>query len=181
MGQSTTPKALALGVSLSLACGLLPGAAFADEAPEDDASANAADSARGTAGGADSAPSGAAAKPDGYDKADFYSDNPVAPIARTLAVPLAATTQLRSLSNEMKYFARFESNQNYDPVSYTHLDVYKRQVAQMIDGRVVLGRQIDGQLVGLVDSAACRDRCRQRRARPRLHVPVSYTHLERRA
>ena len=46
MGQSTTPKALALGVSLSLACGLLPGAAFADEAPEDDASANAADSAR---------------------------------------------------------------------------------------------------------------------------------------
>ena len=72
MGQSTTPKALALGVSLSLACGLLPGAAFADEAPEDDASANAADSARGTAGGADSAPSGAAAKPDGYDKADFY-------------------------------------------------------------------------------------------------------------
>ena len=68
MGQSTTPKALALGVSLSLACGLLPGAAFADEAPEDDASANAADSARGTAGGADSAPSGAAAKPDGYDK-----------------------------------------------------------------------------------------------------------------
>lgn len=114
MGQSTTPKALALGVSLSLACGLLPGAAFADEAPEDDASANAADSARGTAGGADSAPSGAAAKPDGYDKADFYSDNPVAPIARTLAVPLAATTQLRSLSNEMKYFARFESNQNYD-------------------------------------------------------------------
>ncbi|MFR8830541.1 MAG: hypothetical protein ACLVHC_04230, partial [Eggerthella lenta] len=67
MGQSTTPKALALGVSLSLACGLLPGAAFADEAPEDDASANAADSARGTAGGADSAPSGAAAKPDGYD------------------------------------------------------------------------------------------------------------------
>ena len=56
MGQSTTPKALALGVSLSLACGLLPGAAFADEAPEDDASANAADSARGTAGGADSAP-----------------------------------------------------------------------------------------------------------------------------
>ena len=76
MGQSTTPKALALGVSLSLACGLLPGAAFADEAPEDDASANAADSARGTAGGADSAPSGAAAKPDGYDKADFYSDNP---------------------------------------------------------------------------------------------------------
>ena len=34
MGQSTTPKALALGVSLSLACGLLPGAAFADEAPE---------------------------------------------------------------------------------------------------------------------------------------------------
>ena len=114
MGQSTTPKALALGVSLSLACGLLPGAAFADEAPEDDASANAADSARGTAGGADSAPSGAAAKPDGYDKADFYSDNPVAPIARTLAVPLAANTQLRSLSNEMKYFARFESNQNYD-------------------------------------------------------------------
>ena len=112
MGQSTTPKALALGVSLSLACGLLPGAAFADEAPEDDASANAADSARGTAGGA--APSGAAAKPDGYDKADFYSDNPVAPIARTLAVPLAANTQLRSLSNEMKYFARFESNQNYD-------------------------------------------------------------------
>ena len=57
MGQSTTPKALALGVSLSLACGLLPGAAFADEAPEDDESANAADSARGTAGGADSAPS----------------------------------------------------------------------------------------------------------------------------
>ena len=114
MGQSTTPKALALGVSLSLACGLLPGAAFADEAPEDDASANAADSARGTASGADSAPSGAAAKPDGYDKADFYSDNPVAPIARTLAVPLAANTQLRSLSNEMKYFARFESNQNYD-------------------------------------------------------------------
>ena len=114
MGQSTTPKALALGVSLSLACGLLPGAAFADEAPEDDASANAADSARGTAGGADSDPSGAAAKPDGYDKADFYSDNPVAPIARTLAVPLAANTQLRSLSNEMKYFARFESNQNYD-------------------------------------------------------------------
>ena len=45
-----------------------------------------------------------------------------------------------------------------------------RLVAQMIDGRVVLGRQIDGQLVGLVDSAACRDRCRQRRARPRLHV-----------
>ena len=95
MGQSTTPKALALGVSLSLACGLLPGAAFADEAPEDDESANAADSARGTAGGADSAPSGAAAKPDGYDKADFYSDNPVAPIARTQPTRSCAASRTR--------------------------------------------------------------------------------------
>ena len=105
MGQSTTPKALALGVSLSLACGLLPGAAFAEEAPADDESS----------GTADAAPSGDAAKPAGYDKADFYSDGSSASIARSLAAPLSRSSfGPMSLSDNMKYFARFESGQNYD-------------------------------------------------------------------
>ena len=105
MGQSTTPKALALGVSLSLACGLLPGAAFAEEAPADDESS----------GTADAAPSGDAAKPTGYDKADFYSDGSSASIARSLAAPLSRSSfGPMSLSDNMKYFARFESGQNYD-------------------------------------------------------------------
>lgn len=105
MGQSTTPKALALGVSLSLACGLLPGAAFAEEAPADDSAT----------GSADAAPTGDAAKPDGYDKADFYSDGPGATIARSLAAPLSRSAfGPMSLSDNMKYFAQFESNQNYD-------------------------------------------------------------------
>lgn len=105
MGQSTTPKALALGVSLSLACGLLPSAAFADETPAD---SNAS-------GSADAAPTGDAAKPAGYDKADFYSDNASATIARSLAAPLSLSSFAPvSLSPNMKYFARYESSQNYD-------------------------------------------------------------------
>lgn len=105
MGQSNTPKALALGVSLSLACGLLPGAAFAEETPADD-------SASGTA---DAAPSGDAAKPAGYDKADFYSEGAGASIARALISPLSRSSfGPMNLSDSMKYFARFESNQNYD-------------------------------------------------------------------
>ena len=104
MGQSTTPKALALGVSLSLACGLLPGAAFAEEAPADDT----------TSSSADAAPSGDAAKPDGYDKADFYSETASPLMARSFASPLSSSLQPVALSDEMKYFARYESNQNYD-------------------------------------------------------------------
>ena len=105
MGQSNTPKALALGVSLSLACGLLPGAAFAEEAPADDSAS----------GSADAAPSGDAAKPAGYDKADFYSDGASASIARALISPLSRSSfGPVNLSDTMKYFARYESNQNYD-------------------------------------------------------------------
>lgn len=104
MGQSTTPKALALGVSLSLACGLLPGAAFAEESSADDTTSNTADAA----------PSGDAAKPDGYDKADFYSEAASPLMARSFASPLSSSLQPVSLSDEMKYFARYESNQNYD-------------------------------------------------------------------
>lgn len=105
MGQSNTPKALALGVSLSLACGLLPGAAFAEEAPADDSAS----------GSADAAPSGDAAKPAGYDKADFYSDSASASIARALISPLSRSSfGPVNLSDTMKYFARYESNQNYD-------------------------------------------------------------------
>lgn len=104
MGQSITPKSVALGVSLSLACGLLPGAAFAEETPVDDAS-----------GTADVAPSGDAAKPSGYDKAEFYSDNAASLLARSLASPLSASSlEPKTLPAAMKYFTQFESNQNYD-------------------------------------------------------------------
>ncbi len=101
MGQSTTPKALALGVSLSLACGLLPGAAFAEESPTDDTTSNTADAA----------PSGDAAKPDGYDKADFYSEAASPLMARSFASPLSLSPV--GLSDEMKYFAEYESSQDY--------------------------------------------------------------------
>lgn len=105
MGQSTTPKALALGVSLSLACGMLPAAAFAEETPADE----------GAEGSADAAPSGDAAKPAGYDKADFYSDGAGAALARSMAAPLSLSSfGPRTLSDNMKYFAQYESNQNYD-------------------------------------------------------------------
>ena len=102
MGQSPTPKALALGVSISLACGLLPGAAFAEESPSDDASSSAEDAA----------PTGAAAKPTGYDKAEFYSEAASPLMARSFAAPLSLSPLY--LSDEMKYFAKYESNQNYD-------------------------------------------------------------------
>lgn len=103
MGQPSAPKALALGVSLSLACSMMPAAALADEPIPSEAASTGASA------------SNAMQKPADYDKDDFYSDNsPKTRLARSIAMPYAVSLDPVAVSSEMKYFAKYESGRNYD-------------------------------------------------------------------
>lgn len=103
MGQPSAPKALALGVSLSLACSMMPAAALADEPIPSEAAST------------DASASNAMQKPADYDKDDFYSDNsPKTRLARSIAMPYAVSLDPVAVSSEMKYFAKYESGRNYD-------------------------------------------------------------------
>ena len=103
MGQPSAPKALALGVSLSLACSMMPAAALADEPIPSEAAST------------DASASNAMQKPADYDKDDFYSDNsPKTRLARSIAMPYAVSLDPVAVSSEMKYFAKYESGRNYN-------------------------------------------------------------------
>ncbi|WP_418831290.1 hypothetical protein [Paraeggerthella sp.] len=103
MGQPSAPKALALGVSLSLACSMMPAAALADEPIPSEAAST------------DASASNAIQKPADYDKDDFYSDNlPKTRLARSIAMPYAVSLDPVAVSSEMKYFAKYESGRNYN-------------------------------------------------------------------
>lgn len=103
MGQPSAPKALALGVSLSLACSMMPAAALADEPIPSEAASTGASA------------SNAMQKPADYDKDDFYSDNsPKTRLARSIAMPYAVSLDPVAVSSEMKYFAKYESGRNYN-------------------------------------------------------------------
>lgn len=103
MGQPSAPKALTLGVSLSLACSMMPAAALADEPIPSEAAST------------DASASNAMQKPADYDKDDFYSDNsPKTRLARSIAMPYAVSLDPVAVSSEMKYFAKYESGRNYN-------------------------------------------------------------------
>ena len=107
MGQSTTPKALALGCfrspSRAACCRARP---LRTKPQKHDESANAADSARGTAGGADSALRARPPSPMATIKPTSTPTTPSRQSHGRWPSRWHANTQLRSLSNEMKYFAR---------------------------------------------------------------------------
>lgn len=112
-----TKKALAAGVSLSLALGMAPAAAFAESA-SDAASASQGQASSDAAGSIVSATglSAQAGVPDGlpessYDKADFYSGT-----GTTATVSLFARSvsiEPRTISQDMLYFGAYEGG-SYD-------------------------------------------------------------------
>ncbi|CAK7044809.1 MAG: hypothetical protein PEGG_01883 [Paraeggerthella hongkongensis] len=126
MGQPSAPKALALGVSLSLACSMMPAAALADEPIPSEAASTGASA------------SNAMQKPADYDKDDFYSDNsPKTRLARSIAMPYAVSLDPVAVSSEMKYFAKYESGRNYDQ-GLSYGDGYHAMGYYQFDNRYTL-------------------------------------------
>lgn len=126
MGQPSAPKALALGVSLSLACSMMPAAALADEPIPSEAAST------------DASASNAMQKPADYDKDDFYSDNsPKTRLARSIAMPYAVSLDPVAVSSEMKYFAKYESGRNYNQ-GLSYGDGYHAMGFYQFDNRYTL-------------------------------------------
>ncbi|RNL45745.1 hypothetical protein [Paraeggerthella hongkongensis] len=126
MGQPSAPKALALGVSLSLACSMMPAAALADEPIPSEAASTEASA------------SSAMQKPADYDKDDFYSDSsPKTRLARSIAMPYAVSLDPVAVSSEMKYFAKYESGRNYNQ-GLSYGDGYHAMGYYQFDNRYTL-------------------------------------------
>lgn len=112
-----TKKALAAGVSLSLALGMAPAAAFAESAS--DAASASQGQASSDATGSDAAATGLSAQagaPDGlpessYDKADFYSGTGTAATVSLFA--RSVSIEPRTISQDMLYFGAYEGG-SYD-------------------------------------------------------------------
>ncbi len=167
---------VASGMTLTLAFGMTPTVALAEEGASAEVVGEAFGSggARpdGTYGGfEDRVPSDASQEsfatsdsieaPSGYDKSDFYSEEQyseeqyleeqssvstlsseeqslVAALSATYATPTASSITLVSVSDEMKYFAKYESGANYSQV-LSASDGYHAMGYYQFDNRSSLG------------------------------------------
>lgn len=121
-----TRHIIVAGMTLTLAFGMTPAAALAAENSDSevvgessnaDAGANESsdDSAEAAAATADSSEELESVEaPDDYDKEDFYAEEPAVLMARSYAMPLSSSFTPVSVSDEMKYFSKWESHSNYD-------------------------------------------------------------------
>lgn len=128
-----TRHVIVAGMTLTLAFGMTPAAALAAE-PSDSEIVGEADGAGfesstevlngdasdGSAIATGMTPDGvtveleAAPAPEDYDKEDYYSEEPTVAMARTFSMPLVASFVPVNVSDEMKYFSKWESHSNYD-------------------------------------------------------------------
>lgn len=100
-----TKKALAAGVSLSLALGMAPAAAFAESASDAAGSSASATGLSAQAGAPDGLPESS------YDKADFYSGTGTAATVSLFA--RSVSIEPRTISQDMLYFGAYEGG-SYD-------------------------------------------------------------------
>ena len=128
-----TRHVIVAGMTLTLAFGMTPATALAAEPSDSEVVGEAdgtgfesstevltSDTADGSAIATGMTPDGvaveleAAPAPEDYDKEDYYSEEPTVAMARTLSMPLAASFVPVNVSDEMKYFSKWESHSNYD-------------------------------------------------------------------
>ena len=128
-----TRHVIVAGMTLTLAFGMTPAAALAAEPSDSEVVGEAdgtgfessaevlnGDASDGSAIATGVTPDGvtveleAAPAPEDYDKEDYYSEEPTVAMARTLSMPLVASFVPVNVSDEMKYFSKWESHSNYD-------------------------------------------------------------------
>lgn len=104
-------NAIAAGMSLTLALGMTPAIALAADGA-DSAIVDADSQSEGVLSGV--APDPDVAPPAAYDKADFYSDSSASAAISLFAMPYARGFSPVHVSDEMRYFAKWESHSNYN-------------------------------------------------------------------
>lgn len=125
--MKTTRHIIVAGMTLTLAFGMTPATALAaddvDSEIVGEASGNGASTETGDTTSDDSVSMSldegsvtleTVDEPDDYDKEDFYSEDPAAALTRSIVTPFASTFTPVNVSEEMKYFSKWESHSNYD-------------------------------------------------------------------